>query len=269
MPTYCIGDIHGCFNELQALLDLIKFDSAADRLYFTGDLVNRGPDSLKVLRYVKQLPNTITILGNHDLHLLELYYHAVNFEPEYLQQVLDAPDREELIVWLKQQHLLWYDQKFNAVIAHAGIPPTWNLSQALQYATEAEQILRGNNLGFFHHMYGNEPNEWDNNLQGYDRFRFIINALTRMRFCSPTGALDFTAQGNSGPPGYLPWFKVPQRQCKNVDIIYGHWAALKGECDEPRIYALDTGCVWGGSLTALRLEDKRKFTICNMGSGRL
>lgn len=280
MPTYCIGDIHGCFAELEALLDLIKFDSNKDQLYFVGDLVNRGPDSLKVLRFIKQLPNTIVTLGNHDLHLLELYYRTVDFESEHLRQVLAAPDCNELITWLKNQRLLVYDSKFNAAIVHAGILPQWNLQQALSLAAEAEQILQSNSLDFFQNMYGDEPDEWSDNLKGYARFRFIINAFTRMRFCSPSGKLDFTCQEKTGPLNYLPWFQVPQRRCKNMDIVFGHWAAMEGKCDqvtptwsttfrdgvkistvESHIYALDTGCVWGGSLTALRLEDKQLFTI--------
>lgn len=261
MSTYCIGDIHGCFHELQALLDLIKYDAAADKLYFVGDLVNRGPDSLKVLRFIKRLSNTTVVLGNHDLHLLEFYYQVVDFESEDLKPVLAAKDCDELIAWIKKQRLLVYDQKFNAALVHAGIPPQWDLQPALQLAAEAEQILRGNSLDFFQHMYGDEPNEWRDNLRGYERFRFIINAFTRMRFCSATGKLDFTCQGKTGPLNYMPWFKVPERRNKNINIVFGHWAASEGKCDEPNIYALDTGCVWGGSLTALRLEDKKIFTI--------
>lgn len=261
MSTYCIGDIHGCFVELQALLELIKFNSSTDQLYFVGDLVNRGPDSLKVLRFIKQLPNTTVILGNHDLHLLGLFYQVVTFEAADLNPILAAPDCPELIVWLKTRRLLVYEQKFNAVIVHAGIPPSWDLQQALTLATEAETILQSDARDFLQHMYGDEPNEWHNNLQGYDRFRFIINALARMRFSSLTGKLDFTCKEKIGPTNYLPWFQVPQRRIKNVDIIFGHWSATEGKCDTPHVYALDTGCVWGGSLTALRLEDKKLFKI--------
>ena len=261
MSTYCIGDIHGCFDELQALLDLIKFNSSKDHLYFVGDLVNRGPDSLKVLRFIKQLPNTTVILGNHDLHLLELYYKVVDFESEDLKPILAAKDCPELIAWLKTQRLLVYDQKFNAAIVHAGIPPQWNLPQALALASEAEQILRSDDMDFFQNMYGDEPSEWNDNLAGYERFRFIINAFTRMRFCGPTGRLDFTCKEKTGPLNHIPWFKAQKRRNKNIDIIFGHWAATEGKCDEPHVYALDTGCVWGGSLTALRLEDKKIFTV--------
>ncbi len=261
MPTYCIGDVHGCFAELEALLDVIKFNPTKDQLYFVGDLVNRGSDSLKVLRFIKQLPNTTVILGNHDLHLLELYYQVVDFESEHLRQVLNAPDCDELITWLKNQHLLCYEQKFNAAIVHAGILPQWDLHQALTLAAEAEKILQSGSPDFFQNMYGDEPSRWNDNLKGYERFRFTINAFTRMRFCSRDGKLNFTHQGKTAPTNYLPWFKIPQRRTKNIDIIFGHWAAIEGKCDEPHVYALDTGCVWGGSLTALRLEDKKILTV--------
>jgi len=261
MATYCIGDIHGCLAELQALLQLIKFNPTKDRLYFVGDLVNRGPYSLEVLRLIKSLPHTTITLGNHDLHLLELYYQVVDFESEHLKQIFQAPDCLELITWLKKQPLLCYDKKFNALITHAGIYPQWNLPQALQLAAEAEQILQSGVPDYLHNMYGDEPHTWHNQLQNYDRFRFIINAFTRMRFCTPTGQLNFTHQGITAPPNYLPWFEIPERQCKNIDIIFGHWAAKQGQCDTSHVYAIDTGCVWGGSLTALRLEDKKIFQV--------
>jgi len=260
MSTYCIGDVHGCYDALRALLQLIKFDDRADYLYFTGDLVGRGPNSLAVLRLVKQLPNTIVVLGNHDLHLLALYYQATNIESKDLHEVLHASDCASLIQWLKTRHLLFHDQKFNAVIVHAGIPPQWSLIQARALAAEAEQNLQKGTREFFQHMYGDEPHLWYDDLQGLERFRFIINALTRMRFCSLQGELDFTCQRKTGPKDYLPWFRVPGRCCKDVDIIYGHWAALEGK-SAANVYALDTGCVWGGSLTAMRLEDKQRFEV--------
>ncbi|EKE01081.1 MAG: Bis(5'-nucleosyl)-tetraphosphatase (Symmetrical) [uncultured bacterium] len=267
MATYCIGDIQGCFDELEALLRIINYDCKNDHLWFVGDLVNRGPKSLEVLRFIKQLPNAKVVLGNHDLHLLNFYNKIVDFEVEHLEQILTAPDSLELIEWLRHQPLLYHDVKRNFVMTHAGIYPGWDLHEAVAYAREVEATLQGNNhIEFLKNLYGNEPSKWSNDLKGWDRLRFIINAFTRMRFCDLHGNLELvtSSKADTAPPGFLPWFKVPWRKTKNVQILFGHWAALNGEADEPNVFALDTGCVWGGSLTALRLDDGAKFSCSTL-----
>lgn len=264
MSTYCIGDVQGCFQELQKLLQLIAFDPQNDKLWFVGDLVNRGPNSLETLRFVKQLPNVKVVLGNHDFHLLALYHKATTTKSHDLQPIIDASDAPELIDWLRLQPLLYHDLRFDCVLVHAGIYPWWNLAKAKSCALEVEKILRADDYHkMFKHMYGNKPNRWDENLTGWRRTRFIINSFTRMRFCDAEGHLDFAFQGNVGsqPNNLLPWFKMPERQNKTVKIIFGHWAALEGKVDEANLLALDTGCVWGRSLTALRLDDHKLFAV--------
>lgn len=270
MPTYAIGDIQGCFDELQDLLRLISFDKEKDQLWFVGDLVNRGPKSLEILRLVKDLPNAITVLGNHDLHLLSIFNQidpiAINHT---LQNILHAPDCDELINWLRKRPLLYHDEKLDFVLVHAGIYPNWTLAQAKTHAHEAENILQSKNYtDFLEHMYGNEPNIWSENLNRIARFRFIINCFTRMRFSDKNGKLDLveTRGPQKAPVGFMPWFKVPNRKTKAQKIIFGHWAALAGKTGTKNVYALDTGCVWGGSLTAICLENGRIFnTPCKGG----
>jgi len=267
MSTYVIGDVQGCFDELQKLLRLIKFNAEKDRLWFVGDLVNRGPKSLQVLRFVKTLPDPIVVLGNHDLHLLTVFNYPDRLHGKHsLQDVLQAPDRYELINWLRARPFLHHDEKLGYVMVHAGIYPSWILQRAKNYANEIEKILQSKNYAdYLEHMYGNEPNIWQENLTGMERFRFIINCFTRMRFCSGQGRLDLYETGgpNAAPPNYVPWFKVPNRKTKQYKIIFGHWAALEGKVNTANIYALDTGCVWGGALTALRLEDERVFSVAS------
>lgn len=267
MATYCIGDVQGCFIELQKLLQIINYNQVHDHLCFVGDLVNRGPNSLEVLRFVKQLPNTKVVLGNHDIHLLNFYNKIVDFEVEYLEPISTAPDGLELIEWLRQQPLLYHDVKNNFVLAHAGIYPGWNLSDAIIYAHEVEKILQGNRyINFLKNLYGNEPANWDDGLSGWDRLRFIVNAFTRMRFCDMQGKLDFINSGpvDTAPHGFLPWFEIPWRKTKNVKILFGHWAALQGITNVENVFALDTGCVWGGSLTAMRLDDGKLFSCSKL-----
>lgn len=264
MATYCIGDVQGCFDELEYLLRVINYNPNHDHLWFVGDLVNRGPKSLEVLRFIKQLPNTKVVLGNHDLHLINFYNKIVEFEAVHLEQILAAPDGLELIEWLRKQPLLYHDAKRNFVLVHAGIYPGWDLQEAIINARAVEKVLQGENyIDFFKNLYGNNPDNWNNDLEGLDRLRFIINAFTRMRFCDSQGKLDFFHSGaiNTAPSGFLPWFKIPWRKTKDVKIIFGHWAALKGIADEPNVFALDTGCVYGENLTALRLEDNTKFSV--------
>lgn len=258
MAVYAIGDVQGCYEDLMGLLEEIHFDSAKDRLWFTGDLVNRGPDSLRVLRFVKDLGElAITVLGNHDLHLLALAEgHAPHHRSDTLDAILNAPDREELLTWLRQQPLLHHDEKLHFTMVHAGLPPQWDLTTAQQCASEVETVLRGKDyLGFLANMYGNEPDAWDENLQGWDRLRFITNCLSRLRYCSDDGQLCLKSKGEPGtqPEGYRPWYEVPDRKSRGMRIIFGHWSTL-GLYRTENIFSLDTGCLWGGLLTAMHLE---------------
>lgn len=266
MAIYIIGDVQGCFSSLQRLLDLIQFDDKQDVLWFTGDLVNRGPDSLGVLRFVRSLGDKhISVLGNHDLHLLAV---ALGFqllhEEDTLADILTAPDCDELMAWLLHRPLLHYDARFNAVLTHAGIPPMWSLERAIALAGEVESVLRGDHaMQFLHELYGNQPDLWDDALVGYDRFRCIVNYFTRMRLCHADGRLDFAYKGTlaNHPEDLYPWFSVPDRKTKHIDIVFGHWAALNGEVAVPHLYALDTGCVYGNKLTAMKLETKERFAV--------
>ncbi|MBS0357943.1 MAG: symmetrical bis(5'-nucleosyl)-tetraphosphatase [Proteobacteria bacterium] len=267
MSTYAIGDIQGCFNEFQKLLKKIHFDPAHDQLWFAGDLVNRGPQSLEVLRFIQSLPkSTIVILGNHDLHLLAVAYGVIPIrEKDTIHPILNAPDCESLCHWLRQQKLMHYDHRLNSILVHAGIAPQWNLEQAQNYAKEIETILQSEQqyLELLKHMYGNTPTQWQESLTGWERYRLITNYFTRMRICKADGELDL--HYNKGlteiPENYMPWFQCPNRALKNTDILFGHWAALNGETHTPHVIALDTGCVWGNQLTAMRVEDGEKYQV--------
>ncbi len=267
MPDYAIGDVQGCYEPLQRLLDKVHFNDREDRLWFVGDLVNRGPQSLDVIRFVKGLRITPRItLGNHDLHLLSHLFTEQTREnhDDTLHEILAAPDREELGHWLRQQSILIHDAELNVVLCHAGIAPVWDLKQASSLAQELEQTLRGDDfLHFLQHMYGNEPEHWNPTLVGVDRLRIVCNYFTRMRFCTKDGHLVHGYKGTlkNAPPHLYPWYEVPNRPEIEADIVFGHWAALEGKCPNPHIYAIDTGCLWGGSLTALRLQDKQRFSV--------
>lgn len=263
MATYAIGDLQGCFTAFRRLIDLIKFDPTQDKLWLVGDLVNRGPDSLSILRYIKQADDAIImVLGNHDLHLLMVAAGlAKNHPNDTLQPILDAPDRDELLNWLRHQKLFYTEGKYAMV--HAGLLPSWSISQAEQLAHEAESALRQDNYReLFSRLYGNEPNYWRNEWTGYERLRVIINAMTRMRICTPEGMMNLAFKGDipSIPSGYLPWFSIPQRASQKTTIICGHWSAL-GLYLTDNLIALDSGCVWGGQLTAIRLEDREVFQL--------
>lgn len=268
MPDYAIGDVQGCFDALQRLLSQIHFNEHSDRLWFVGDLVNRGPDSLAVLRFIKNLPLTPRItLGNHDLHLLSRLFctHSskVNAD-DTLDDILNAPDAEELGHWLRKQSILFHDETLKIVMCHAGIAPIWNLTQARAYARELEQMLASDNYAIFLGcMYGNTPNHWASHLSGMERLRIICNYFTRMRFCDAQGDLIMNYKGTieQAPAGLYPWFAVPNRIEIESDMIFGHWAALQGRCPNPGIHAIDTGCLWGGRLTAIRLQDKQLFSV--------
>lgn len=263
MAIYAVGDIQGCHTELVRLLEVIHFDPAQDQLWLVGDLVNRGPDSLAVLRLVKSLGDAaITVLGNHDLHLLAVAEGTASLgRSDTLDEVLGAPDRDELLDWLRNQRLLHVEGNF--VLVHAGLSPDWTVVQAAQLAHEVETVLRGKDYAkFLAHMYGNQPKTWSNDLTGYKRLRMITNALTRMRICTDTGAMEFRFKGEYSriPDGYRAWYEVPGRASSRVTMIFGHWSAL-GLLVKDNIIALDTGCLWGGPLTAIRLEDRRVFQV--------
>jgi len=263
MATYAVGDIQGCYHELEQMLKLMQFDSKKDQLWLVGDLVNRGAGSLSVLRLIKSMGDAaITVLGNHDLHLLAVAAGVAELHhSDTLDEILAAPDRDELLSWLRQQRMLHVQDNF--VLLHAGLLPGWDVQQAQQLAHEVEQALRGADyVTFLEKMYGNIPHQWDDALTGYARLRVITNALTRMRICTAQGEMQFSFKGEVGdvPEGYLPWFEVPQRASAEATVVFGHWSAL-GLIAEPNVIALDTGCLWGSALTAIRLEDRKIFQV--------
>jgi len=266
MATYAIGDIQGCHDELLQLLEQVQFDPAVDRLWFTGDLVNRGPKSLETLRFVKGLGAAAdTVLGNHDLHLLAVWQNRQRHfkSNDTLSEIFEAADGEALLDWLRHQPLMHFDADLNMAMLHAGLPPQWTPQQALDCAAEVEAVLQGERFHeFLGHMYGNKPVRWSDNLSGWDRLRFIVNCFTRLRFCTPDGKLDFKHKGEPGSQDgdHLPWFALPQRQSRELPIVFGHWSTL-GLYQGDNVHAIDTGCLWGGSLTALRLEDREVFSL--------
>jgi bis(5'-nucleosyl)-tetraphosphatase (symmetrical) len=264
MATYAIGDVQGCHQPLMRLLDALRFDPAADWLWFAGDLVNRGPDSLQVLRFVRGLgERAVTVLGNHDLHLLAVSEGVRKaLRKDSLGAILEAPDREELLGWLRRRPLAYRGNEFAHLMVHAGVPPQWSVEDTLARSREVESALQGPLYrDFLHHMYGNFPDTWDERLEGFERLRLITNYLTRMRFCAADGKLDLD---NKGPPedanaGFEPWYAHAQRRSAGVPVVFGHWAALDGRAGHAHVHALDTGCVWGGRLRAMRLEDGALF----------
>lgn len=259
---YAIGDVQGCYASLLKLLDKINFDQAADELWFAGDLVNRGPDSLNTLRFIHGLgANAKVVLGNHDLFLLKVFYRYATVPSEDFQTILDAEDAELLIAWLLQQPLLYHAHDYTMV--HAGIPPQWSLKEAQAYANEVSVALKSQTDLALQNLWGSEPTDWSPDLQGWDRLRYILNAFTRMRYCYADGRLDLSYKGalETYTGTAQAWFKLENRKmCKN-NIIFGHWAALQGQTATPHIFAIDTGCVWGERLTALRLHDQKLFSI--------
>lgn len=267
MATYAVGDIQGCYDELRRLLDEIGFDPSADRLWSVGDLVNRGPRSLAVLRWFRALGDrAVVVLGNHDLHLLAVAAgnrrHAGKGS---LDEVLAAPDRDELLDWLRRRPLLHVHEKKGFAMVHAGLPPQWTLAQAQARAREVEAVLRGPDAGYvelLEAMYGNEPARWSEDLAGMDRLRFIINALTRLRYCTPDGALriDEKALPGAQPDGLVPWYQVPGRASAGERILFGHWSTL-GYWAGDNVWALDSGCLWGGRLTAIRVRRRKRIRV--------
>jgi bis(5'-nucleosyl)-tetraphosphatase (symmetrical) len=256
MALYLIGDVQGCDAALGRLLEKIDFAASRDTLYVLGDLVNRGPESDAVLRRLMGYANSARcLLGNHDLSLLAIAHgRRPPHRNDTMDKVLLAPDRDELLEWLRWQHMAI--REHGLLMVHGGVLPQWDAGQTLALAGEVETALRGPQLlEFLSHMYGNEPARWDDALKGADRLRVIVNALTRLRFCTPEGAMDLRSSGGLGdaPPGYLPWFDVPGRKTAAAPIAFGHWSTL-GFLQRPDIISLDTGCVWGGALSALRLD---------------
>lgn len=268
MSTYAIGDLQGCYDSLRRLLDVCAFDPQYDRLWLTGDLVNRGPQSLATLRFVRGLGNAaVTVLGNHDLYLLMLAYGAMQGQAaprcseHTLDEILAADDREDLLTWLRAQPLCHVEGR--DCLVHAGLLPQWSVAQARALAVEVETGLRGADFReLLAHLWGSEPAAWSEDLQGWARVRCIVNAMTRMRFCSAQGVMEFRSKGEttSAPAGYLPWFAVPGRRSADHRLVTGHWSALGLRQTENHL-ALDTGCLWGRQLTAVCLEDGRLFQV--------
>jgi bis(5'-nucleosyl)-tetraphosphatase (symmetrical) len=266
MSTYAIGDIQGCLEPLKQLLNLIEFDPAKDHLLLAGDLVARGPDSLGTLRFLHDIRDNLHIvLGNHDLHILAVRAGSAKLKPREadLLPLLDAEDGNCLLDWLQQQKLLIEVPEFRVVMTHAGIPPQWSLEKARALAAEVEKVLHGDQpKSLYANMYGNQPDYWQDDLENGDRLRLITNYFTRMRFIDKDGRLELGCKGtaDNAPPGFMPWFAHPDRQITDHTLLFGHWAALNGVTHVDGIEALDTGCVWGHALTALRLDDRKRFS---------
>ena len=267
MTTYALGDIQGCQPQLQELLRIIERETPGAKLLFAGDLVNRGPNSLETLRQVKELDDTaVTVLGNHDLHLLAVAAGIQKMKPgDSIQPVLDASDRDELIDWLRYRPMAYTDD--GILLVHAGVLPQWDLTKTMEVAHEVEHVLRSPDWkDFLAEMYGNVPDKWDDSLTGTARLRCIVNGLTRLRFCTEDGKMEFASKmgTNDAPAGYMPWFDVPDRKTRNDTVVFGHWSTL-GLLLRDNLIALDTGCVWGGKLTAVRLEDRALFQVACPG----
>lgn len=263
MATYVIGDIQGCFDELTELLELCAFSAGRDRLWLVGDLVNRGPKSLDTLRFVKGLgERAAVVLGNHDLHLImRASGYGRDNKEDTIAPILEAEDRDELLAWLRQQPLMHVEDGYAMV--HAGLLPQWSVAQAADLAAEVHAALQAENyVEFLANMWGSTPAQWDEGLQEWDRLRVIVNAMTRMRFCSADGVMEMSVKGppDKAPAGCLPWFAMPGRASASHTIFCGHWSAL-GLHVENNLVALDSGCLWGGSLTAMRLEDRQIFQL--------
>lgn len=270
MATYVIGDVQGCHDSLLALVTKIGFRRTRDRLWFVGDIINRGPKSLETLRAIRGLGDAATVvLGNHDLYLLMV---AAGWrkrgKDDTVQPILEAPDADSLLDWLASRPLMHVEGRFAMV--HAGLLPQWDIAQARSLAAEVEAALQGpGRQDFLAELAGNTPAEWSDALTGQDRLRCIVNAMTRMRFCTPAGQMEFKHKGppSNAPAGAMPWFRVPDRQHGSHTVLAGHWSAL-GLHREPGFVGLDTGCLWGGKLTAYRLEDGKIFQVAAVEAGK-
>ncbi len=269
MSTYAIGDIQGCYDSLQRLLERCDFNPKHDRLWLVGDLVNRGPRSLETLRFFRSLGGSaLTVLGNHDLYLLMVAEGGAKRrgKDDTIQEILDAPDRDELLDWLRHQPLCHTEGEY--CLVHAGLLPQWTTERARELAGEVEAALLSQDYPeFLQNLWGSEPAGWSDDLTGWERLRVIVNAMTRMRFCTPEGVMEFKSKGKAknAPPGHLPWFEAPGRLSAEKVLVTGHWSAL-GLRMTPNLLALDSGCLWGGHLTAVRLEDRQVFQVdCSSG----
>jgi len=265
LATYVIGDVQGCYRPLLRLLEKIAYDPDKDKLWFAGDLVNRGPDSLNTLRLIKEIAHK-AVLGNHDLHLLACFYGNESSirKKDTFADILNAPDCEELMEWLRQLPLMVYSKKKKTVMTHAGVPHIWSVEKAFALSKEVSKVIKSEDApDFFDAMYGNSPDRWCDELSGQARLRVITNYLTRMRFITAAGSLDFSAKEtvDHAPEGYQPWFRFDR---KNPEICqyFGHWAALEGDTGVSGILATDTGCVWGGSLSAIKVRNQVR-TSCS------
>ena len=260
MSTYVVGDIQGCYRELKQLLENVQFNPNHDQLIAAGDMINRGPDNLSTLKLLQDL-DALCVLGNHDLHFLAV---AAGFKKpgksDTLDDLLESSDLSDITTWLRQHPLILNYEDRNIVIAHAGIPHTWSAEDATNYASEVQEILKSSKPeDFFQHMYGNEPANLTPEVTGMTRLRVITNYLTRMRFCNQQADLELSAKANIAPRGYAPWFTFPRQDATR--IVFGHWAAIEGVTNSDQFIAIDTGCIWGRQLTALRLEDHRRFAV--------
>lgn len=269
MTTYVIGDLQGCYDELQQLLEQIEYQPQTDHLWFVGDIVNRGPQSLACLRFVKQCceqGKADMVLGNHDFHLLAAYSGLDKFvsKSDTLAPILQAEDADELIDWLRQQPLLVTHPVYQAVMVHAGIPPQWSIEEAKSYAKEVQQQLQQPDWQDYlvNHLFGSQPDRWCNSLTGHDRWRYIVNAFARMRYCSAEGQLEFKMKSAPKDPQskFQPWFVFNNRRNKDYEIFFGHWSTL-GAIDAYQVHATDTGCLWGGQLTAYAMETRQRHTL--------
>jgi bis(5'-nucleosyl)-tetraphosphatase (symmetrical) len=262
MTTFAIGDIQGCLDSLNTLLEQIQQRCATPEFVFLGDLVNRGPHSLETLRTIRRMGNTAkAVLGNHDLHLLAVACGIRKpHRSDTLDDILSAPDRDELLDWLRRQPLACAENGY--LFVHAGVLPQWTAQQTLSYSQEVESILRGPDwIDFLREMYGNTPAKWDEALQGADRLRCIVNALTRIRFCTTDGTMELASKGSESElPGYVRWFDVPGRKTEEVTVVFGHWSTL-GLIVRPNLISLDTGCLWGGKLSAICLDDRQVIQV--------
>lgn len=268
--TYAIGDVQGCFDDLLRLLEKLDFDPDVDRLWFTGDLVNKGPNSLELLRFVRGLGSaTISVLGNHDLHLLAAAAGAIKIrKKDTITEILDAPDCEELLFWLRHQPILHHSETLGFTMIHAGFPPQWDLEKALQCARELETVLQNFDYeDLFLHLPGDGPWRWREDLEGWARLRFITNCFTQLRWCDPSGRIDLPGnrrKASAEKKRSRPWFEIPHRASKPLRILFGHWARLvvaPPVREASGVFPLDTGCACGGRFTAFRIEDWRYFRL--------
>lgn len=265
MTLYAVGDVQGCLTPLKCLLEQVDFSPSRDCLWLAGDLVNRGPQSLETLRFVHGLGGSaVCVLGNHDLHLLAVAHNVERLKKsDTFGPVLEAPDRADLMYWLRGQKLVHHDEQRDLTLVHAGIPPQWSIKKALKRSEEVEHVLRDDTelLPYLDGLYGNYPAKWHKELHGMDRLRLITNYFTRMRFCKADGTLELTAKEGiaQAPQGFAPWFSHPERKTRGHRLIFGHWAALEGRCDQPDVYALDTGCVWGNALTLMNMDTEERL----------